>query len=118
MTNLPSATKSTKSIRDFMEKKKATNAESTSLSSPSSSSPVSLPSPTAAVSPKETPYRPKLPPKPIRFRTKTTSPEDDDTGDDHDGPIPLSPPSTLHRPPSISEFKEKFPSLDELDKML
>lgn len=102
-----------------MEKKKATYAESTSPPPPSSS-PLSFPSPTAAVSPKEAPYRPKLPPKPIRFRTKATSNEDDGTGDDNGGSptIPLSPPSTHHRPPSISEFKEKFPSLDELDKML
>ncbi|KAI8093363.1 uncharacterized protein BX664DRAFT_105679 [Halteromyces radiatus] len=121
---ITSSTKSTKSIRDFMERKRApyatTSSSATSTFESSSSFKVSetpTPTPPLPSTSKEMKstsstfsqsknQRPKPPPKPARFRTKT--PVSDTT------PASNTPSSPSLRPPSISEFEDKFPALEEL----
>ncbi|CAO3589723.1 unnamed protein product [Absidia cylindrospora] len=141
-----STTKSTKNIRNFMEKKRApyTSSATATLSpvptaTTSSSLPATLPSLSLSPSPSSSSpkinhniessshkeggsYRPKPPPKPARFRASKPSDVGNIPSASSSPPPTLlsssssSPPlaSPLMRPPSISEFEEKFPSLEDL----
>ncbi|CAO3598615.1 unnamed protein product [Absidia cylindrospora] len=62
---------------------------------------------------KDGPQRPKPPPKPARFRTKPSSTSTTTTTDNNTGSSGMTS-SQSPRPPSISDFEDKFPSVEQL----